>query len=281
MDVAFIHVPKTGGSYLNQKVPSKYNPVKDRFDYKFQGRAVMGGYKSLGHCVVLDRIPKDVRTRIDGGLVIGDLPPKKKVNNIPFGFRRVVLRESLGNYEVFSIVRNPFSFLVSYAGHCGCGNWGYVGGKYLRSLPPNSQTLSHDFKLAKRGFDYFVRALANRENPWPSRKFLFVQFFSSDGEMIVDWILRQDNLDSDLEKMAKYYSFPYRKGKKARASKRRPKGLWNDGLIRLVHDTWGREVKLFGYGCSGVLDTGGRVDKSFIRYRWDTNVLTVGGVKFA
>ncbi|GAG81920.1 unnamed protein product, partial [marine sediment metagenome] len=49
--LAFIHIPKTGGSYIVQNEPVAYDVGADKFYYK-KGMPVLSDMESLGHCII-------------------------------------------------------------------------------------------------------------------------------------------------------------------------------------------------------------------------------------
>jgi len=207
----FIHIPKTGGTYLAQLEKDKESVVKPMIN--------------LGHTCVIN---KSISTPEDFPHSFKD---KKKYD-----------QNWLKNYFVFSIVRNIFDWLVSYWGHAGGHN-------------PKYDSRSHyDYSIAQKGFEYLLKTIANRENEWPSRKFIHFAIFSCHGNLIVDWINRTETLDEDLKAMAKYKHLNYSKKEKQRVGVRDRdyRSYYNDKLIELVYNTWGRELKLFGYTFEGL-----------------------------
>lgn len=205
---AYIHVPKTGGTYLAQ-LDSGALPVLFPFYY-------------LGHTYIID-------DALDMNVIYLN-------HDLVLAKQRVTRREDINNFFIFATVRNIFDWLVSYASFAG--GWKYKGGN------PSH----YDYKNAKRGFEYLVKTIANREEPWPSRKLIHCQLFSSDGNLVVDWLNRTNTLDSDLHLLARKLNLYYKKREKQKVSKRNDyRNYYNDELINLVYDTWGRELKLFGF----------------------------------
>ena len=155
-------------------------------------------------------------------------------------YRTTVNIEEINNKFIFSIVRNIFDWLVSYLDHAA--GW----------TPNYKNTEHYDYEIANKGFDYLVNTIANREYPWPSRKFIFFQLFASNGDFVVDWINRKEALDDDLAQMAKYAGLKYKaRGKKRVGSHKDYREYYNDSIIELVNRTWGREQKIFGYDFDG------------------------------
>lgn len=239
---AFIHIPKTGGTYLTQYETDK-NPV-------------IWPMKPLGHSCVVNKsisLPDDYPPRIGYLRYINDQNDLKK-------------------YFVFSTVRNIFDWLVSYWGHAGGHN------------PKYHDTNHYDYENAQKGFEYLVKTIANREDKWPSRKFIHFAVFSYHGDLIVDWINRTETLDEDLKALAKYKNLRYVRKEKQREGvrKRDYRDYYNDELIELVYKTWGRELKLFGYTFEG-LDIETAVlkrkiegsQKDNIKYFWENDKLFI------
>jgi len=239
----FLHIPKTGGTYLNQ--------AETRWQDR---RPVLEPLDSLGHATLLDHTQP----------IPADYPPQ----GLGEQFCKDV--QSLRRCFVVSTVRNPFDWLVSYAGHAGGWN------------PSYCDTNHYDYVMANRSLGDLIRAIAEREEPWPSRRFLFMQPFSTTGELMVDWFCRNETLDDDFASLAKAKRLIYRKQPKQRVGERRDyRSYYDDKLIDLVYQTWGRELSLFGYSFDGPTNDGllvGAVPrrvKQAVRYTWSNDTLTV------
>ena len=207
---AFLHVPKTGGTYLAQRETDNQPVLPIRY---------------LGHYYVVDR--KDV------------LNPLYYPHSPEYYHRTIPLRE-VRRYLMISTIRNIYSWLVSYAWHAGGWNPKYYD--------PNH----YDHAIANKGFEYLVKTIANREGNWPNRKFIHCQFFCSNGELIVDWINRNESLDEDLETLARKYNLPYVNRKRQRVGHETDyRTYYTDELVDLVYKTWGRELNLLGYEFDG------------------------------
>lgn len=212
-EARLLHIPKTGGTYVAQ--------------HESQRGPVVQPLTSIGHVFIKDR---------------GHEPPQ------PFplhGFQRgcVVDRRTLGRHRVLACVRNPFSWLVSYAGHAGGWN------------PKYRDPDHYDYDHANRGFEYLVKTLADREDTWPSRKPLFIQLFGTDGTLVPHYVARNETLTDDLSTFADRYGFTHRPGPTQRHGGHDDyRSYYTDPLIDLVNATWRRELALFAYGFDGLTD---------------------------
>ena len=236
---AFLHVPKTGGTYLAQNETNH--------------RPIIRPMKYIGHYFVVASL---------------DMP---RPVFPPAGFRPtfVVEKRALEPYFVFTTVRNPYSFLVSYLWHAG-------------GLNPKYNNPDHyDYANARRGFDYLIKTIANRDAPWPSRKFIHAQIFCDDGDLIVDWVNNTERLDDDLARMAAHLRLDYRQQPPQRVGREDDyRSYYNDELCELVKNIWGRELALFGYDSDGLLESPGVLrgeisteQKATIHYSWAQNLL--------
>ncbi|MEM7682288.1 MAG: hypothetical protein AAF288_10070 [Planctomycetota bacterium] len=252
---AFLHVPKTGGTYVKQE------------ETRWQERQpVLWPLEDLGHAWVVG--VNDHAT--------ADYPPAGLDDGC------VLRRNDLRKRFVVTSVRNPFDWLVSYACHAGGWTDGYRNPEH------------YDYTLANRSFGDLVRAMADRESPWPCRKLLFAQLFDSDGALVVDWVCRNESLDDDLAALAKRRGLVHHKRDKQRvgsARRRDYRTYYDDTLIDLVERTWGRELDLYGYAFTpGSMVRPlegeparlwrGATDKArqSVRYRWDRDELTRNGM---
>lgn len=244
---AFLHIPKTGGTYLVQ-LESDNNPVISPLKY-------------LGHHWVVRSL-----RRLDPVY-----PPQ--------GFRPtfVLDKGTLRPYFVFTTVRNPFSFLVSYMWHAG-------------GLNPKYHDPDHyDFANARKGFEYLLKTIVNRDEPWPSRKLIHAQLFCDDGDLIVDWINHNESLDDDLKLMAELLGVNYRQREPQRVGRADDyRSYYTDDLIDLVKNTWGRELMLFGYDfegkCARTAVLQGKViqaQKRGIKYLWECDELRIDSTVFS
>ena len=243
---AFVHVPKTGGTFLSQS---------ETFD-----QPVLSPMRKLGHVCV---------TGNPNGRS-GIYPPVPGLAQ-----SKVISKQKLAKYFAFATVRNPFTWLVSYAGHAAGWNPKYRNPEH------------YDYEIANKGFEYLLKTIAEREgNIWPSRKFIHFQLFADDGAFVVDWINRTETLRSDLELMATTRNYVFRKDAVSQRSGgiKDYRSYYTDELIDVVKSTWARELKLFGYDVDS-LDSESALLKHHIdtetkkrfRYNWSDNTFYVDG----
>lgn len=241
---AFIHIPKTGGSYLRQ-MESDFVPV-------------IWPIKALGHSYFIHSDhPVNISDRNFSGII--------KTGFLDFSL--------YSNDIFFSVVRNPFDILVSWADHAG----GWSGKK----VNPNQ----YDYQIANKGFDYFLKSMAERTDYWPNKKLIHFQLFNSKGDFLPDWICRTESLDQDLSQMAAYFDLSYIKKSKQRVSTARNKDYrthYTDELREIVEKTWSRELDFLGYNFDGVdlskSDYYGKIseqNKSKIKYNLNLDQLII------
>ncbi len=203
---AFVHIPKTGGTYIRQ--------------FESDKNAVIKPMISIGHAYIKEDLNKQ--------------------NPFRYGIIESVDYKEVKKYCIFTVVRNIYSWLVSYYNHSGGHTGVYVDKNH------------YDYKNSQKGFDYLLKTIINRNDIWPSRKFIFFQIFSNIGNVIVDRILKQESLDDSLKKMAKDEKLVYVKKEKQRIGFAVDyRTFYNSSLINLVEKTWKRELDLFGYDFDG------------------------------
>ena len=139
------------------------------------------------------------------------------------------------NHIVFSTVRNPLTFLRSYYHHvAGHGRF--------------HNKAHYDYPKAEKGFSYLVEAILDREGIWPSRKFLYPQLFNQHGDLVVNWINRNETMDQDMKRFADIAGFSYKTGEKKRAAPVKALSeYYSDKQLQMIMDNYKREFMLFGY----------------------------------
>jgi carbamoyltransferase len=241
---AYLHIPKTGGTYLAQ-LENGSQPVIAPMNY-------------LGHTYIVEN--PDTLNPIDN-------VPGRNMN-------RILTKESLNGYILFATVRNIYDWLVSYFFHAGGFN------------PLYRDPDHYDFASAHKGFDYLVKTIADREDLWPNRKFLFFQLFSDRGELLPRWINRTHTLDRDLRRFAEKYRLRYTRHAPQRQGRNEEeqdyRRYYTDSLVSLVNQTWGREIELYGFDFEQVENSHAVLDREVdpeirkrIRYRLEDDVLVL------
>jgi hypothetical protein len=152
----------------------------------------------------------------------------------PLGLTAISPRKVRG-YTLFSNVRCPARFFVSYYHH-------------VIGFNEFTNNRHYDYCLAQKGFVPFLQTIMEREDPWPSRKFLFPQLFAEDGTCIVSCINRAETLDRDLARLCREYGLTFRPVERRRASPRADYSTYyTRPLMSSLEKTYWRENLLFGY----------------------------------
>ena len=183
-------------------------------------------------------------------------------------WNNVHMKEFALRHDLCANVRNPFSWLVSYMHAATAGK------------------IPHpDKDAASKPFGEFIKILAGRTERWPWKKLLFFQMFCSDGDMIIDWVNRQEQLDEDAELMARHYNLQYEKKDKFNVYPHKDyREYYDNETIDIVSKTWARELGLFGYSFEGL--TGEPVIKHLntmkdrIKYFMEKDLLLIDGKEY-
>ena len=232
----FIPVPKTGGNYLRAALHSAV----------------------AGQLVYDDNHFVSVDAEHD---TLVDYPPNGSYLKHWFNFG-VGDTNRLAGKVCFTVVRNPYDWLVSY----------------YHVVPHGANVNS---------FGAFIATVADRNKEWPCKKLIYFPFFSYKGDFLVDYLFHQDNLDTELEEFADVTNgLYYIKQDKVKVSAKRTdpdyKSYYTDELIAIVAKTWNRELRLYGYNYDG--RTKGLLDKVItadikgrLKYDWATDRLLGDG----
>lgn len=216
---------------------------------------------SLGHCIVADKNAGDNTLNH-----IYEYHDKKSAVS------HVTPIKSLKRKYVVAVVRHPASWLVSYADWVGCFT-GWNKGHY-------------DYEIGQKGFDYLIKNIMDRDDRWPSRKFLFTQNFSvPSGYFIPDHILHNENLDAELASLLNERGLMLEYGERrmiGTRNKSHPFSYFSDKLLQEIYDVWCREYWLYGYNNEDIYaDKENAVfygaisteDKKRCRYSWKMDIL--------
>lgn len=168
-------------------------------------------------------------------------------------------------YYTFATVRNPLLFLISYYHHV-------LGNKKFENVN------HYDYQNAQKGFEYLVNVILSREDKWPSRKFLFPNLFDQSGNIVVDWVNKNETLDDDLKQLLIQFDFVHKPQKKQRVAIKKPyEEYYSQSLFDKVCKAYEREMTLFGY--DGYESYDPKVDMhkfkvNKISYKYDTDELS-------
>jgi hypothetical protein len=158
---------------------------------------------------------------------------------------------AIGN-TVFTVVRNPYSWLVSW--------WG---------MTSTSAGLT---------FNNWLRNVAIRPpdpvKPWPSDKFLFAACWADDGTLMMDRTLRQEHLDVGLRELASQTGITFTPSERVNVGRHRTnyRTYYSPAAVRFVEKHWGRELDLFGYDLDGATMEG-PIELHGSHYSWNEDRL--------
>ena len=251
--IIHIHVPKTGGSWLNDR-------LSEHFPDHFCGGK--GEHVKLSSCVT--GVIKNRNAVVYAGIVHSDAPAITTYDH-----------RGLSEFCKVSICRNPFDYLVSYYHH----RPKIDTGKHTRYLEPgmvpgqNNINIIHNF----RSFDEFIKKFCDHDFPLAQdfedmKSFLFHQMFDNDGHCAVDVIMRNECLYSATTEMVNSL-----KGTSAVLNKKRVnvsqlrkkkdhRSYYTDELRELVERKCMAEMLLFEYNFDGPTNENEFIDPNTMFY---------------
>ena len=259
--IVHLHVPKTGGTWLNETL-SAYAP------YHFIGFDNSHLPLDPTFCVKPEMGKIPIQHVVDGykNISIAYVPGEGEPDNPG----RFAAAWKLG------IVRNPYDLLVSY---------------YVHDVGPNSHFrslrsfYSHDYEGNKhdlpcgwdfinithniRSFDEFIKLFCDPEFAWSHiwfRDFLFYQLFYGDGRCGADIIFRQEKLHEATRSFLEFgkyippgYGIQRSTSNVSSLKKKDYRSYYTDELRELVEEKCKKELSMFSYDFDGPLD-----DEAFI-----------------
>lgn len=238
----FIHIPKTGGTYLSHDI---------------EGEKVLYPMNYLNHVYI-------VNSDKEKNPLYEFTTPKLAKQTIYF-------KKNLKNVKTFSVVRNPFDFFVSYLGHVGGWNK-----KYLNEQHYDYQNAQKGFEYLLKTIANREDVWPNRKmihfQMFSSDGSLVVDRLNRNEtldkdveEMAAMWNMNYKKLPRQRVNPRKHYSEYYTKE-----------------LIDLVSEVWESELNLLGYSFEGsdfmnaVLKKDiSEFDKSNVQYNLQDNILTI------
>jgi|LWDU01.1.fsa_nt_gi hypothetical protein len=252
--IIHIHIPKTGGSWLNDR-------LSEHFPDHFLGRRDRD--IKLSSCVT--NVIKN-RNAVYAGIAYGDAPTITTYDH-----------HDLSEFLKVSICRNPFDYLVSYYHHRPNDTASIQ--KHARYLEPGmiqgirNINIIHNF----RSFDEFIKKFCDPDFPLAQdfedmRSFLFHQMFDNDGHCAVDVIMRNECLHSATTEMInglKGTSAVLNKKRENVSQSRKKKdyrSYYTDKLRELVERKCMAELLLFEYDFDGATNENEFVDPASLFY---------------
>ena len=234
--IAFLHLPKTGGSYvcsLNHDTGTKkemhedssqdskalVEPHGNTFRFLDMGHSTFGLWDIHGHQkrhAIRDAQVSEVKK---------------------------------GGYTVFSIVRNPFSWLLSMYDD----DWGSYAKDWRTGKKVKFKQYVEDFFLCRRAWSHHSNRFYNR--------FIFYAMFNEAGKSCVDFVIRQESLDKSINEIYTRFNFQGKHTPRSRVNYSTDRYLGNDyrsyydsEMIEWVKERCGEELRIFNYGFDGPLD---------------------------
>jgi len=241
--IAYLHIPKTGGTYIAQSEKSSI-PVIKPIHY-------------LGHTYIVDKpgIPNPLYHPRD----------EKNENN-------VILFSELEKTTVFATVRNIFSWLVSYAWHAGGWNPKYRDPEHYDYDAANKgfdylvKTISNRDNIWPNRKFIFCQLFCNNG--------ILVANWICRTETLDNDL----NEFSSTENVT-YNARP----KQRVGHKTDYRDYYTDSLIETIYQTWGRELSLFGYDFDGIAPSSDALykvisdsEKDRVHYCWGEDKLKIG-----
>ena len=198
----FVHLPKTGGTYLNSRIENL--PVVN-----------------LNHSL---------------------FRKSKFSTSVPIGLSYIYENrlKKIKPKTIFTIVRDPITFFVSYWNHVTGSTEEHYSSKYYNKK-------HYDLDISRKGFKNFVHEIITRDSSkYPSKSFLYPQIFNSNGKLIVDYIFHNKNLDVQLVNFFNEKGYLFKPGKRQRSSPTNQHiTFYTDEMKALIKKTYYREYFLF------------------------------------
>jgi len=268
--IIHIHVPKTGGTWLN-KTLEKYTP-----DF-FIKHTVGNGNR----CSLEDPLFWRGRYNPPGPIWHnGDYPSVRAARQIPDMSQFAAWNEA----HKVSICRNPFDYLVSSYHFNDSGNKELTNRWYL----PEGVSVGAGLSNVRHGissWEEYVQKFCDPGFPWGGggetpdgqRYFLFHQMFNHDGTCGVNKIIRQEKLSAGTAEMlrdmsyiddAQYSEIVNSKKENVEKSKKQKdyRSFYTDALREAVERKFRAELLLFGYDFDGPTDDSPYVDPKSLFY---------------
>ncbi len=157
----------------------------------------------------------------------------KKLSNFSYHISASELKNILGDefwerYYSFGVVRNPYDRLIS--------NF-----KYINRSP------AHDLHAVYDEFNDFSEFIHNIHSlPWKDYQH---HYLAVNGQILVDKIMRFENLDEDFSLFIRKFHLPDVKLNRVNISQRRKdySSYYNAEMISIVNEVYDEDFRIFGY----------------------------------
>jgi hypothetical protein len=207
-------------------------------------RRVLSRHRRILHdyCTVFIHIPKTAGNSIAGAL--NALPKKtdQEVPNISKHATAAQVKRLLGDrlwqeYFTFTCVRNPWDLMVSSY------SW------WLQTAPKHKKIMDPDVRAVRRlgSFSAFVKSPFGRTmiNEYTGDMF---DWYSENGEVIVDFIARLENLQEDWKEICRSMGIAYNRLPHVNRTERTAYSeYYNDETRQIVAERFHKTIELFGY----------------------------------
>lgn len=196
--IIFIHTPKCGGSFINSS-----------FRKRFKRCPTMRWPEARGHKTYIEY--KDIFEKRN---------------------------KDICAYTLFSVVRNPWSWHVSWFFYIKSGKSGHpIEHQLFKDMAFSDYIAWLGDTLAMRGPDpYFMKQVSD----W---------LIDENGKIAVSHILRQESLAEDFSKFIKNFGLAIHPGKKKINSSKHEdyRSYYGDKEIEIIGKRHARDIQLFGY----------------------------------
>lgn len=222
-----------------KKKLEKYFPILQLIQ-RNRGKVVLPDYK----CIFI-HIPKTGGSSIDH--VLNKLPKKDTIKlSIPLDMhphvKALTVKCAIGNelwdeYFSFAFVRNPWDLMIS------CYNWWLQNAYIYRHFQHDIEKIE-----AMGSFDNFMHSEYGQEMINEIKGNMFDWLSDENGEIIVDYVGKFENIQEDWDKICKYIGIANQKLPHLNKTKRKSyQEYYSPGTKQIVYERFGKIIELYGY----------------------------------
>ena len=260
--IVHIHIPKTGGTWLNATLNDILPPHE--FPFPNVGHLAIG--YTLGSTNSIDVTAKH---HINGQTVDFAIYPSTEIKRPELYQRSIKL----------SVCRNPFDLLASYYFH----NWGRPDNAHLANLQEDDPVGWDNINVIHgiKSFDGFIKRYCDPDFKWwhvPRKRHLFFQMFEASGKCGVNVILRHERMYEGLSFFLTHYDYcgisalEKHKHRESNATTHKNKdyrSYYTDELRGLVETKCAEELQQYHYNFDGSTTDDVYVDPEDIQISWN------------